>query len=368
MTKILLVAALMTSASVAMASKSRVSALQGAMTVATDFQDTLSEPARMFEVSDAMTMEFGGAQSSTGNKGEAGLIRTAGDSKWGIYLGRQPTSLTDAAATAFGTAGALHYIDNPLYLSYAMKGGAMSWGVGLYYASSAVKTGAAQNKKDAMSLNASLLGANWGAYLNLGLAGKIQSLKADGSNDDQVLTSKANTKIGGRYDMEDLSIGGSYQMSGGKFEGNGTTDATVLNSDTEKTTLLVNVESKIKTDNAHFFYGAGLKNETSKDKKADTKTDIMTVPLTVGIEAEAASWMTLRGAYTQALSLLDSSKQTVAAPATGAESQGTTAHVVTAGAGWKFNKTHIDFDLTAGGSGVVSANTIGTNASMTYWF
>lgn len=367
MTKILLVAALMTSASVAMASKSRVDSLQGSMTVATDFQDTLSEPARMFEVSDAFTLEYGGSQTAT-TKGEAGLIRTAGDSKWGVYLGRQPTALTDTAATAFGTAGALHYIDNPLYLSYAMKGGAFSWGVGLYYASSAVKTGTAQNKKDVMSLNASLLGANWGAYINQGLTGKIQSLKADGSNDDQVLTSKSSTKIGGRYDMEDISIGGSYAMSGGKFEGNGTTDASVLNADNEKTTLMVNVESKIKTDNAHFFYGAGLKNETSKDKKADTKTDVMTVPLTLGIEAEAASWMTLRGAYTQALSLLDSSKETKPSPAVGIESQGTSAHALTAGAGWKFNKTHIDFDLTAGTGGVISANTIGTKASMTYWF
>lgn len=356
MMKSLLIAALMVSSSSAMASSSRVTDLQGSLTSAFDHQDAFAEPAVMWSVADAFVAEYSGATGQYGT-----LIRSNGDAKWGVWLGRQSAGVT-GLANKVGFAQTT--LDNPFYVAYSVKGDGLTWGAGLFYANSKKEKIAASYTKSAMGLNLSAVGSNWRAYLNQGLSAKIETQDAAGTKTGS-FAMKGNTKVGGQYDAEGMSYAASYTMAGAKEE-DGT--ATILN-DIDTTELALYAESAVKGEAANFFYGAGFVMSSEKDAATavDSKTSASNIPLWMGVEGEAASWLTLRSAYSQKLSLYDTTK-TSAAGVDGETTSGTSAATITAGAGLKFNKMTLDMNLSLAGAGAVNTTAIKTNAALTYYF
>jgi len=378
MMKSVLVAALMTASTVAVASNARLADLQGSLTSATDIQEGFLEPAKMWSVGDAFLVEYGSGFAPVANtpRAQGVLVRTMGNAKLGVWFGRQSDSLLSFAngvvlpngtLLATGLAGTnTKYLDNPFNVSYAMKGDNLTWGAGLFYANSQDKKGTDQFKKNAMGLNLSAVGSNWSAFFNMGLGAKIEVIGADTANTNQeALTMKNNMRLGGQYDMDDISVGASYQTIGGKHTpaAGGTDDW-----DVETTALALAVESKVKTDNAHFFYGAGINMDSAKNKVApETKVDMSYMPLWLGVEADAASWLTIRSAYKQNFSFFDTSKQSDTTGDLDSKS-GASTNTVTAGAAFKFNKTTVDFNWAVATSGALSTAGFGTNAALTYNF
>lgn len=372
MMKSVLVAALMTASTVAVASNARLADLQGSLTSAADIQEGFLEPAKMWSVGDAFLVEYGSGYAPVANtpRAQGVLVRTMGDAKLGVWFGRQSQAVLDFAGgavigTAMTQANTL-YLDNPFTVGYAKKGDNLTWGAGLFYANSQDKKGNDQFKKNAMGLNLSAVGSNWSAAFNMGLGAKIEALGADTAGANQeALTMKNNMRLAGQYDMDDMSVAASYQTVGGKHTpaAGGADDW-----DIEGTALALAVESKVKTDNAHFFYGAGINMDSAKNKVApETKVDLSYMPLWLGVEADAASWLTIRSAYKQNFSFFDTSKQSNTTGDIDSKS-GASANTVTAGAAFKFNKTTLDFNWAVATSGALSTAGFGTNAALTYNF
>ena len=392
MKKLMLFAAVTIASVSAHASKARLNALQNAKHLS-DIQDTVQTKPDQAVNYEAATVEFGGAAAA--QEAEGGFIRKMGDSAWGLYLGRSSTTYataSSAAATALSAGGgatasdeaaALNSAfsqDNSLQLTYATKMGSMSVGAGLFYVSNDFKndgdfasnaeTLTATKKQDVMGFLLSASNGTWDAQLRQGLTGKTEIKNVSGSTIAGVangsnlkLESTNSTKLSGGYLMDTMYFYGSYEMTAGTLKNNGTKLA-----DAEGSVITAGVINSHKKDGVDFFYGASAVVSNSKEKTTspDTNVDSTVIPLIVGVEADVASWVTLRGALTQNLGLLSTTKTTGAKSSSVADST-----VSTLGAGFKWGKATVDTVIGTGSTGTFGFDDDGDNfaqASITYNF
>lgn len=386
MKKVMLFAAVsMMSASV-FASKARVTALQNSQTVSYDFQDLFEKPNRMMSLSDQVSFEWGSPSISyTGNtagsspNSEGGFFRSFGSSKLGAYIGRQSTNFTlltsggalAAIGSQIGTQWATasgRYLDNPLNIFYATKMGDMNFGASLYYANSSRKT-TSQQSKNAQALIVGLSDEVWEVTSTLSLGAQVKDETTGTATTGDQIKGDSGLRLAGHYTMGTTRVYADYSTL------SGTASTSSGNSTTKDGKLGISaynlgVESFIKGDGTHFFYGIAYsaynEAQTGSSHQANgAKYETARMPLTLGVEAEASSWMTLRGAISQSI-LIDTEKVTTAAASN--TNSGMHDTNVTAGLGFKFQKMTVDAVLAAGSSGQLNANTFGTNASLTYMF
>ncbi len=394
MKKILLIAVVTIASVTAHASKARLDSLQNAAHIR-DLQEVVQERPDEAVNYEAATVEFGGTTGTP--NAEGGFIRKMGDAAWGLYLGRSSTTYlaatTQAAsllsagggATAADEVAALNSAfaqDNSLQLTYAAKAGGLNWGVGYFYVSNDFKNStayssntenlSAKKKQDIMGVLVGVNNGTWDAQLRQGLGGKTE-LSTITANSVFALTgatkvelnSTNSTRLTGGYKMDTMYFFGSYEMGAGELKVNGAKTA-----ETEATSMAVGVINSHKKDGVDFFYGASYVMAESELKQgtAKTKPKSTLVPVIVGVEAEAASWLVLRGSLTQNFGLLSSSD-----PGTvGAKDASTRNSTVSRlGAGFKWGKADIDAALGTGSTGTFGLDDDGDNfaqMSVTYTF
>ncbi len=359
---LVLAAALAMVASPAMASKARLTALGNAGHLE-DIQDVFVNASKITQHGDWLTFEMGKTNVSTTGTvtnphAEGGFTRSMGDAKYGFYLGSTPSWVTEVRQPAYLVN------ENPINFFYGTKAGDLAWGAGLMYSNSDRKT--VKTKQNALGLNAGVTGANWDVGLNLGLTNTFKN-ETTGAEVDF----KGKTAIGlnASYTMDTLTFTGDVGLNGGKEE-TGTT-GTVAH-DYDNSAYALGVVNSHKADGADFFYGAKLAMSTNKDNKtADTKTETMSLPVLVGIEADATSWMVLRASVTQnfLLGTTKTSGSAVTSPADEADSIANNTSVA-AGAGLKFGKLMLDGTLEAANSNTaaLNGNAFLANAALTYMF
>lgn len=368
MKKLLTLALVLTSAT-AFATRSRTTALGNAAHLV-DVSTVYGNPSDMMSLTgDSLTIESGKTNVvpgvDTASQGAEGLlIRSMGtDAKMALSLGHDDDTiftmrkLAKAGNVAIATIGQ----QNPLEVSYGMKMGETSIAGTLVYSNFENKLAGSEQKENSMALKFGATGSAWTASATVILADKWQNSTGATLNDYKGAT---GITLDGGYDvMSDLYVHGGIATGGYK-----TSASTVDAEDFSATVIHVGAISKIKKEGAEFFYGAGLTSTTSKEKIADSKTDELHLPLIIGLEADANSWLTVRGSVTQNLLLVDSSKTTTAGTTTSEKSPGANTTTLAAGAGLKFNKVVVDGSILAAGSQVLnSANLLG-QVGLTYAF
>lgn len=370
MKKLLVLAAVTLASGAAFASKARLQAL-GSAAHLIDTQTIFSNPADITVMGDWATFEMGtgnaftytppAANVATVNH-EGGLVRSAGDARWGFYLGhKSPTVALSRSNGWVGGAGTILAEENPIEVFYAQKAD-ISWGASLFYSNSDKK--ATKLKQNTMGLRAGARAANWDAYINVGLANNAK----DESNAAAVrkIEGKPAFKVKGGYTMDSLYFYGSYGMSGLKGDVAGTASAELDGSQ-----LSIGVIDTIKGEGRDFFYGVSYNMDSYKQKVGgETKSEATYLPVIIGVEAEATSWMTLRASVTQNV-LLGTIKDEIGLVTGAALAENNTwnnSTTVAAGAGLKFNKFTLDGTLGAANGGVIDSTNLLANASLTYLF
>ena len=350
----LVLAAVALATTPAFASKARLSALQSVNHI-TDTRDVLSRPDQALAHGEFATLEVGPTATATRNA-EGGFVRKLGDnSAMGAYLGNK----LGVGHSAMGLSASYTYtIQNPLNLYYANKMGDMSWGLGLQYSASENKI--AKNKSAVMGLVASATSSTWNAEVNLGLTG--EATIADTTKVEQ----SSPLSISGGYNLDSLYIYGGYEMLGAKTKVSGTGTA-----DAEKTTMKVGVIDHFSKDGAHFFYGAEYNSTVTKEKTLapKNKTETTKLPILVGIEAEAASWLVIRGSIKQSV-LMASTKTTPDGAAATTDKSLEDDTVVAGGMGVKLGKFTIDGTLAGAGASQLGldGNNFMADLGITYKF
>lgn len=364
MKKTMLIAALTLVSGPAFASKARLTAL-GNSAHLSDTYLIFSKPDTATKMGEWANLEFG-PDATPGNNpnAEGGFVRMAGENAWGAYLGYTPAASAFRAAGSAAAAGHLK-AENGLNLFYASKANDMGWGLNFFNSMSENKV--AKKKQAMMGLNLSASADMWDAQLGIGLSNTAENTATAGS--EHKFTGKTTLGLSGGYWMDSMYLFGKYTMGGFKHETGPNT-----NEDDSRNTIELGVVNSHKKDGTDFFYGAKLVMENIKNDKAtgaadDTKTTNSTMPVWFGLEAEAASWLVLRGSISQNLFLMGSKKTETNSVAT-TETVNASDTAVNAGLGMKWNKWMFDGTLTAaknGNFGLDGANFL-ANGSLTYMF
>jgi hypothetical protein len=360
---LVMAAALALVATPAMASKSRLSALKNSAHLA-DVQDIHVNASKITQHGEWLTFEMGKSNVNTtatvtDPKAEGGFSRKMGDANYGFYMGSVPSWVTSVRQ------GTYLVNENPINLFYGSKAGDLAWGAGLMYSNSDRKT--VKAKQSAMGLSAGVTASNWDAALTLGLMNTYKNETAAAEVD---FKGKSAINLNATYNMDTMTFSFAADMNGGKEE---TGTAGNVAHDYDNSTYAIGVVNSHKADGADFFYGAKLTMQSDKDKATgiDSKTDTTALPVTVGIEADATSWMVLRASVSQNF-ILGSTKTSGTAVTSPADETNTIAHntSVAAGAGLKFGKLMIDGTLEAANSNTaaLNGNAFLANGAVTYMF
>jgi hypothetical protein len=256
----------------------------------------------------------------------------------------------------------------------------------LNYSKSEPKVTGGRQKQDAMGIRFGAIAANWDAGISLGLGSNatgnavslIPGVGATVADPDSTYKGTTGFKVNGGYWFDKLYAYASYYQDGTKLESaaNSTLKTEIAQSQYE-----IGVIDTMKADTMSFFYGVSYVGFTSKAKDTTATVGALVtavenafiqeqtqLPFIIGVEAEATSWLTLRASAKQNV-LLGSSKVNTADATTVANNT-----TVAVGAGMKFNKFNLDSTLLAGsipgtaGNGVINANNLMANASLTYLF
>lgn len=342
MKKVFIVLAALLMAAPAMASKSRVSSLQGA-TFLVDSQTIFTNPAHINANGQYLTLEMG-STSNTGNpKAEGGIFRKESDLVYGVYLGHIDNF------QVLRTAESVPVQENPVEVFF----GKNNWG-----ASVGISQG---NKKTVSEKETTLLGrfgmdnGDTEFYGTMEVISKSENATSEYEGQIPTLTGGFEMDAGRFY------FGG--ELTYGKYE---VTTPPASAADTTVTGVTLSaIDRSLKTTDRELYYGVLL--NWAERKNTAGKISEMTLPLVIGLEANINTWATFRGSVKQNVLLGSEKDGTAAAPANGADtiSNDTTVAI---GVGLFTGPFTLDGSVAASANGNINGNQVLSNASVTYRF
>jgi len=290
-------------------------------------------------------------------KAQGGFFKKYGEMVYGFYYGNE--SNTSSLLRVLGTADTtgnkmLQTADNQIDLFIAGDAG-LKWGANLLY-SNGKDEGTLQSKDTAVTTRLGLIGSNWDAHANVSLASKSEMVSATG-------TQAFKGKLG-------LHVGGSYEAGAGRafgyiknysWEQENTGSTTIKGSFTSYylgygSDMTVNTSDKI-------IASVALRKTDINVKFASASTvHLFAIPLTLGYEAKANDWLTLRGSIVQNLygkkdngnltsTSLNPTARVVVAATYGTSGKGTIANSTEVNAGATIALGQVSIDGVVGISG-----------------
>ncbi len=361
---VLVIAGLAVLSTNAFASKARVQALgqdanRGSEYIA-DSRNVFRNPAALNETKNYLVTEWGTANntdSSTAPRAEGGFFREMGAFNYGLYLGNDGENTDRSQAVNKFLAQ-----DNALDLFIAGDMG-VKWGARLHYAGSKDEsTSAFEKKNTAFGLGLGVVAGAIEGYANVDISDKSTGATAAGD----VLKQKPSYLVGGSYTWTDYTFFASYENR--KTEESGTTSETTKSSD-----IVVGAGRVMEINpTARVFGDIHVSIASESDAAGKVKTN--TLPVTFGMEADATSWLTLRGSVSQNVFLNERKN------AAGKKTTQANQTFVNAGATLNFGKLKVDGLIgtsDAARNGTVGSNTnagtlttdnLMSRVAVSYWF
>jgi hypothetical protein len=375
---------------VAYATKARMTALgqsaqRGSYYLA-DTRNIFQNPADLNNTKNYAVIEAGTeagtiATAAAGTNTEGGFFKEMGNFVYGVYLGSDMNNQTqyrgNAAGNGYaGTAGGFteaNFLqpDGEVDLFFAGDAG-LQWGARVHYVSQSADTALTdtagnkmEKKHNGLNVGLGVVWGDIGGWANITL-----NDKSEGANDAGDKWEGENLNLGASYVWKDFTFYVDYETLGGKYTNQG---GTTTPETTNQVIYLgfghiheASSSARINTDLTVRL--------TENEDKAGGATPTITVkrtevPLTVGVEADALDWLTLRASVVQNLPFLNSVKTEGNATATnnGETTAGNTS--INAGLTFNYGKLQVDYALGIGTTGALQfGNAFATNMAMHYWF
>ncbi len=383
----------------AFATKARMNALgQGQDRGSFYIQDTRNvfrNAARINQANNYVVTEWGtastAASSETTPQAEGGFFKNTGSFNYGVYLGSNVTDqnrnvtitgFADAlGGNTIGTHGATTLQDraNDLDLFFGGDMG-VEWGARVHYANGSAESataGETEKKQSTLELGLGMVMGDLNAYVNYVIKDEQEN---DGTTTAGVKREDdGSLNVGLGYDWMDFTFFADYNKQGSEFNAGGT--AVVDTTEQKVLTIGAGHTQEISSTSRMFTDLSYVSTSAEDVDGADTTTKVeastKALPLTVGFETDATSWLTLRGSITQNL-FVNSLK---VKNGTGTETSSTRSNStgVNAGATLNFGKLMVDGMIgttganRAGGSvgdrqGVLATDNLMTQVAVHYWF
>lgn len=376
---VLVIAGLAVLSTNAFASKARVQALgqdtqRGSEYIA-DSRNVFRNPAALNETKNYLITEWGTAAANDADnapRAEGGFFREMGAFNYGLYLGNNENNedRNDGAATAFLNQ------DNALDLFLAGDMG-LKWGARLHYAGSKDESAPTatpfERKNTAFGLGLGVVAGAAEGYINLDISDKSEGNSATaapaGTAADQYKL-KPSFLVGGSYTFEKLTAFASYENRKAEVTLSGVTE------EVKEQAIIVGAGHTMEINpTARIYSDIKLVMDEDTNISADGKTKRMNLPLTIAMEADATSWLTLRGSVGQNIFLGESK-----AP-NGKKTTSANSTFVNAGGTLNFGKLKVDGligttpaarnSTTVSGNtnqGVLTTDNLMTRVGVSYWF
>jgi hypothetical protein len=387
----------------AFASKARLQALgedvNGSFYI-NDNRNVFLNAANVNNHKDLATFEWGDTTETTDGTGtpraEGGVFKTMGNMVYGVYLGSESNT-----SNAFrGASGVTTTEENNIDLFVGGDAG-MKWGANLTYSKSADDESDNDSNQQALRTRLGVIAGDIEGYANLSLTNKAES--GTGATDAE-FKGKLGYQIGAIYNLNEYRVFADYRSNSGEADG-------ALDGDIKSSQVQVGAGRASKlNDKATLFTKASLvmvnaENDTSATVTGDFNNpwnaggdDIAcgnttaifceeykstSVPVVIGLEYDAASWLTLRTSIAQTIWGKEEDKDNkrgfqdstvVNAGATlkfgelsvdGVIGNSASVGVADADAGDSTNSTG---DNTSSGGGVLRTDNLMSRVSMTYRF
>ncbi len=390
MKKTLVIAGLAVLSTSAFASKARMEALgQGSYSYyLNDSRSVFLNPAALNDMKNYVVTEWGVGQvadSSTAPRAEGGFFREMGSFAYGLYLGNNGDTRTTTGAAAT-------FLDHQNAMDLMLAGDmGVKWGARVHYANSKDEaTNTITRKNSAFGLSLGVTSGDLEGYANLALSDKSEGAKVAGDMWER----KPGMQIGGSYKMSGMTFFADYSSTNEEVTAaTGSTLATAAGG-----TFTPGTAGKITHKTSDMTFGAARVHEVNPGARIITDAQLVlssdevsgsvtttqngkvkstTLPVTLGMEADATSWLVVRGNVHQNV-ILGSSKSIAGKTTTIANST-----TVDAGATLNFGKLKVDgmvgttgtatttnagVTTNNGKAGVLSTSNLLTRVGVTYSF
>lgn len=248
---------------------------------------------------------------------EGGFVTSMGSLNMGLFMDRSDAfSKTQLGTTGSNPTTATNYGDRPIDFTIGGDNG-VKWGIGGTYASS---RGTTLGKSTNLTGRLGLEVADFAPFVNYRLVGN--------STTSTTVTKDKDMTFGVKYTYGDWTPFVAYRNAKQKSAG-------AITFAAKSYILGVGRDAKLG-ENARLIYNVSLGQLVDK-ATSTTNSKRTIVPVNVGIEADVASWITIRGGVQYRL--MDKTSGTTAA---GTNSFDTVARV---GASFHVNKVSIDWNL-----------------------
>lgn len=348
---VMLVICLMLFSTGAFASKARMLALgqsSAGSFIVEDTRNAFLNPATINEVKDYVIIEWGAAGSSDKKdenntpKAEGGFFRAFGNFAYGVYMGDESdSSFNNRNNVDSGVAGSdFLEEDNKINLFFAGDAG-VKWGMSLTYSSAEDEQSTSKRTQSGMGIKLGAVAGDLDGYIHYTLKNESEgaTLLNDMYEDD------GSMKLGLGYRLGEWKLFADYDVNSYKGSFN---NSNFAKGKTQIINAGLGYVQKM-SDKANFISSLSYSNtdtNVTNTSAVTTKVSTMIIPLVVGVEAEAASWLTLRGSISQ--NIRSNTKNTDKKSQTIADSAN-----VAVGATFNFDNLKID--------GVVGTDSSSTN-------
>jgi hypothetical protein len=373
---VLVIAGLAVLSTNAFASKARVQALgqdtqRGSEYIA-DSRNVFRNPAALNETKNYLITEWGSASAFDADnapRAEGGFFREMGAFNYGLYLGNNEgnDNRNDGVLTNFLNQ------DNALDLFLAGDMG-LKWGARLHYAGStdeslpAAPAASVERKNTAFGLGLGVVAGAAEGYIDLDISDKSEgNTIGTGTAADQYKL-KPSFLVGGSYTMEKLTAFASYENRKAEVTLAGATE------EVKAQEIVVGAGHTMEINPTARIY-ADLKVVITEDTDSAGKVKENILPLTLAVEADATSWLTLRGSVGQNI-FLNETKDV-----NGRKTSNSNSTFVNAGGTLNFGKLKVDGLIgtsqaarngaTVTGNtnqGVLTTDNLMTRVGVSYWF
>ncbi|PIK13891.1 hypothetical protein [Halobacteriovorax sp. JY17] len=299
----------------ALASKARILAL-GEETedhyFIEDSRSIFTNASYVNNYADTLMLEWGGngagnssfLDTDSSPKAMGGFLKRSGNFVYGIYLGNESNVSTFLRVLASPDTFANGYLassDNQtdIFVGSETTSG-IKWGASFVYTNDKNEANTAANSSDkGMAMRLGAQKDMWEAFANISLASESERkniatpTKFDG---------KLGFQLGGSYKFDDLKVFASYKQF--DWEQTGGNQAAGVKTDGGFTRYFVGAGRTIKVNETDTVFVKAMYNSLNVELEyASGKAELTrnALPLTVGYEAQATSWLVLRGSVTHNL-------------------------------------------------------------------
>lgn len=357
----------------AFATKARLKALGNSFHIV-DSQGIYSNPLRVHQFSNLVTLESGLTTSTTTSNNAEGLVyySFSEKSRMAISFGKNDDMVQTGRTFINSVAGTTYEVpQNMLHGFYGFAADDIYYAGGVFLSGKNDKQNSLKEGSSGLALGVKK-GSN-SLYITTALTNSVDAVgskKFDGAG---------YTRLSLRTTQMDLLLGLDLISWLAK-----SSTASVVDESYANQTIALRAIKSHKNEGSEVFYGASLSQQvvdckTKATAACATQFKKLSLPAIVGIEVNAADWLVARGSITQSV-LLDQTKDDIGLPtsatsgisgATGAVADfaaSPNSTTVAMGLGFKLNSIILDGTISTATTQAVNMTTFLSQVGLTYNF